>query len=92
MLYQCQLKHIRVMLLKHLPGLIKFAGDGLNPKLLTSPGVEKSSISLLKRIPVRFPRTNDPNLWTNSKQQQHKYYIVNVFFKGHFTFNTSNFE
>ena len=30
-----------------LPGTIKFASDGSTPNALTSPGVEKSSISLL---------------------------------------------
>ena len=44
------------------PGFIKLAGDAGTPKALTVFGVEKSSISLLNRIPVRFPTTLDPKL------------------------------
>ena len=45
-----------------LYGSMKFASDGGTPKLLSLPGVEKSSISLLKKIPVRLPRTFEPKL------------------------------
>lgn len=51
-----------------LPGLIKLAGDGRNPTPLAFPGLEKSSISLFKMIPVLFERTVPPNLikWKNN--------------------------
>ena len=45
-----------------LPGLIKFASDAGAPKLLTVPGVEKSSISLLYMIPVASPAYFAPKL------------------------------
>lgn len=44
------------------PGLIKWFDEGGNPKAFDEPGVEKSSISLLNRIPVREPITQEPNL------------------------------
>ena len=44
------------------PGTIKFAGDGGTPKEFSMPGVEKSSISLLKMIPVLLPRHFEPKL------------------------------
>jgi len=44
------------------PGSMKLLADGGKPKALTSPGVEKSSISSLNMIPVRRPRTFAPNL------------------------------
>ena len=43
-------------------GFMKLASDGITPNVLTSPGVEKSSISLLNAIPVFLPRTLDPKL------------------------------
>ena len=49
------------------PGRIKFEGDGGTPNELSMPGVEKSSSTLLKMIPVLFPRTLDPKL----KSQTH---------------------
>ena len=45
-----------------LRGLMKFEGDGGRPNVLDMLGVEKSSISSLKSIPVRFPKTLDPKL------------------------------
>ena len=44
------------------PGSMKLLGEAGTPKELTAPGVEKSSISLLKIIPVRFPIRFDPKL------------------------------
>lgn len=44
------------------PGNIKLEGEAGTPKLLTVPGVEKSSISSLKIMPVREPRTKEPSL------------------------------
>lgn len=45
-----------------LPGKIKFAEDGSTPNAFFTPGVEKSSISLLNMIPVRVPRYLQPKL------------------------------
>ncbi len=45
-----------------LPGWMKLAGDAGKPKKLVVPGVEKSSISLLKRIPVRLPTIPEAKL------------------------------
>ncbi len=42
-----------------LPGWIKLAGDGLNPYSLVMFGEEKSSISLLRTMPVSVT-TPDP--------------------------------
>ena len=44
------------------PGAMKLEGDAGIPKELTVPGVEKSSISLLKMMPVLLPFTFDPKL------------------------------
>ena len=44
------------------PGTMKLEGEAGTPKTLTDPGVEKSSISLLKMIPVLWPRTLEPKL------------------------------
>ena len=46
-----------------LPGTMKFDGEGGTPNALSMPGVEKSSISSLKNIPVRLPRTLAPKLY-----------------------------
>ena len=43
-------------------GDMKFADDAGTPKMLVVFGVEKSSISLLKMMPVREPTTFEPNL------------------------------
>lgn len=45
-----------------LPGFIKLAGDGRNPKELMVPGVEKSSISLFTIIPVLGDMKPHPKL------------------------------
>ena len=42
------------------PGLMKLASDGGMPKVLTRPGVEKSSISLLRTMPVEGEITPIP--------------------------------
>jgi hypothetical protein len=44
------------------PGFIKFALEAGTPKEFVVFGVEKSSISLLKRIPVFDPTTFEPKL------------------------------
>ncbi len=44
------------------PGSIKLLGDGATPKKFFFPGVEKSSISLLKIMPVRVERYFEPKL------------------------------
>lgn len=54
------------------PGAMKFADDGSTPNAFFTPGVEKSSISLLKMIPVRFPRYLQPKL----KQKTSLYSIL----------------
>ena len=45
-----------------LPGAMKLLGEAGTPKKFNSPGVEKSSISLLKMMPVLLPKTFDPKL------------------------------
>ena len=52
-----------------LPGLMKLLTDGGRPKELDSPGLEKSSISLLKTMPVRFPITFEPRLQVNERRE-----------------------
>ena len=44
------------------PGWMKLASEGGTPKLLGAPGVEKSSISLLKMIPVCVEAIRAPKL------------------------------
>lgn len=44
------------------PGLMKLDGEGGIPKAFVMLGEEKSSISSLNSIPVRFPVTPEPNL------------------------------
>ncbi len=46
-----------------LPGTMKLDGEAGTPKALVVLGVEKSSISSLKIIPVLLPLTLDPKLW-----------------------------
>ena len=46
-----------------LPGTMKLVGEAAYWYALSVPVVEKSSISLLKIIPVRFPRTLLPKLY-----------------------------
>lgn len=43
------------------PGRMKFAGEGGKPKKLFFPGMEKSSISLLRMRPVRGEMMREPN-------------------------------
>ena len=46
-----------------LPGTMRLTSDGRKPKPFGGPpGTAKSSISLLKTIPVLEPMTFDPNL------------------------------
>ena len=45
-----------------LPGTMKLLGEAGTPYTLMVPGVEKSSISLLKIMPVLLPTTFDPKL------------------------------
>ena len=45
-----------------LPGTMKLVGEAGTPNTFTVPGVEKSSISLLKMMPVLLPKTFDPKL------------------------------
>lgn len=45
-----------------LPGWIKLDGEAGTPNALLVPGVEKSSISLLNKMPVFVPRTLEPKL------------------------------
>lgn len=50
------------LLIGRLPGRMKFAGDGGNPKAFGWCGVEKSSISSFHRIPVEGEATKAPRL------------------------------
>jgi hypothetical protein len=65
--------HLSIIILGHMddrgrfPGNMKFAGDAGTPKKLMVPGVEKSSISLLYRIPVLEPITFEPKLVIRKK-------------------------
>jgi hypothetical protein len=43
------------------PGRMKFASDGASPKKFWVSGMEKSSISLLRRMPVEGETTLEPN-------------------------------
>ena len=45
-----------------LPGAMKLLGEAGTPYEFTVPGVEKSSISLLKMMPVLLPTIFDPKL------------------------------
>ena len=45
-----------------LPGTMKLLGEAGTPKKFTVPGIEKSSISLLKMMPVLLPMTFEPKL------------------------------
>ena len=45
-----------------LPGTMKLVVEAGSPNEFTVPGVEKSSISLLKMMPVLLPKTFDPKL------------------------------
>ena len=63
------------------PGTIKFAGDGGTPNEFSMPGVEKSSISLLKIIPVLLPRHLDPKLKFVENSDYRNY---SVFINRHF--------
>ena len=58
-------------------GAIKLAADGGTPKKLLCPGVEKSSISSLKTIPVRLPMTFDPKLKI-VRSRQYKLIFFNI--------------
>ena len=60
-------------MLSFWPLPIKFAGEAGKPKAFLVPGVEKSSISLLKIIPVLLPTTFEPNL--QEKINQHMFSI-----------------
>ena len=52
-------------------GAIKLAGDAGTPKKFVVFGVEKSSISLLKIIPVLEPTTLDPKLNIKKRKKKH---------------------
>ena len=44
------------------PGWMCWLGEGGKPNEFTAPAMEKSSISLLKMMPVREPTIPEPNL------------------------------
>jgi hypothetical protein len=54
------------------PGLMKLDGEGGMPKAFVMLGEEKSSISSLNNIPVRFPVTPEPNLQFRKLSEYHK--------------------
>lgn len=47
------------------PGAIALLGEPGKPKKFLNPGLEKSSIPLLKRMPVEFPVSPAPKLKQN---------------------------
>ena len=52
-----------------LPGTMKLVGEAGTPKKFFAPGVEKSSITLLKIIPVLFPTTLDPKIQNSTTKR-----------------------
>jgi hypothetical protein len=44
-----------------LPGLMKFAGDGIYPKTFKTPGIEKSFMSLFMITPVSGTMICEPS-------------------------------
>ena len=62
-----------------LPGAMKLVGEAGTPYEFTVPGVEKSSISLLKMMPVLLPKTFDPKLQRENNTNYRMKILIYVF-------------